>query len=162
MIPEVLLDDAASLLAACRAKGIRLAIAEGCTGGLIAGVLTAIAGSSDVLERSFVTYSNAAKTELLGVPAETIAAAGAVSEPVTQRMAESALQRSHADITVAVTGVAGPGGGSLEKPVGLVWFGLAQRGHPVHSERQVFAGDRAAIRLAAVARAFALIRARLV
>jgi nicotinamide-nucleotide amidase len=145
----------------CRAKGIRLAIAEGCTGGLISGVLTAVAGSSDVVERSFVTYSNAAKTELLGVPVETIAAAGAVSEPVTQRMAEGALQRSHADITVAVTGVAGPGGGGTEKPVGLVWFSLAQRGQPVRSEQQVFAGDREAIRLAAVARAFALIRAGL-
>ena len=161
MIPDALLDDATSLLAACRAQGIRLAFAESCTGGLITGVLTAIAGSSDVVERGFVTYSNASKTELLGVPAETIAAAGAVSEPVTQRMAEGALQRSHADITVAVTGVAGPGGDSTEKPVGLVWFGLAQRGQPVHSERQVFPGDRRAIRVAAVARAFALIRARL-
>ena len=161
MIPDALLDDATSLLAACRAQGIRLAFAESCTGGLITGVLTAIAGSSDVVERGFVTYSNASKTELLGVPAETIAATGAVSEPVTQRMAEGALQRSHADITVAVTGVAGPGGDSTEKPVGLVWFGLAQRGHQVLSERQVFPGDRAAIRLAAVARAFALIRARL-
>lgn len=161
MIPDALLDDAASLLAACRVQGIRLAFAESCTGGLITGVLTAIAGSSDVVERGFVTYSNASKTELLGVPAETIAAAGAVSEPVTQRMAEGALQRSHADITVAVTGVAGPGGDSTEKPVGLVWFGLAQRGQPVHSERQVFPGDRRAIRVAAVARAFALIRARL-
>ena len=160
MIPDALLDDATSLLAACRAQGIRLAFAESCTGGLITGVLTAIAGSSDVVERGFVTYSNASKTELLGVPAETIAATGAVSEPVTQRMAEGALQRSHADITVAVTGVAGPGGDSTEKPVGLVWFGLAQRGHQVLSERQVFSGDRAAIRLAAVARAFALIRAR--
>ena len=160
MIPDTLLDDAASLLAACRAQGIRLAFAESCTGGLIAGVLTAIAGSSDVVERGYVTYSNASKIELLGVPAETIASAGAVSEPVTQRMAEGALQRSHADIAVAVTGVAGPGGGSAEKPVGLVWFGLAQRGHPVRSEHHVFPGDRAAIRVAAVARALALIRAR--
>ena len=130
-------------------------------------MLTAVSGSSDVLERGFVPYSNAAKIELLGVPAEMIDAVGAVSEPVTQRMAEGALLRSHADITVAVTGVAGPGGGSAEKPVGLVWFGLASRDRPVFgerrvfSERRVFPGDRNAIRVAAVACAFALIRARL-
>jgi nicotinamide-nucleotide amidase len=161
MIPDALLDEAAALLEACRARGVRLATAEGFTGGLIAGVLTAVSGASDVLERGFVTYSNAAKTELLGVPAEMIAAEGVVSGPVTERMAEGALQRSHADITVAVTGVAGPGGGSTEKPVGLVWLGVAARDQPVLSERQVFAGDRTAIRLAAVARALTLIRARL-
>lgn len=161
MIPNALLDEAASLLEACRARGIRLATAEGCTGGLIAGVLTAVAGSSDVLERGFVTYSNAAKTDLLGVPAETIAAEGAVSARVTERMAEGALQRSQADITVAVTGITGPGGGSAEKPVGLVWFGLAARDQPVFSERRVFPGDRTAIRIAAAARALALVRARL-
>ena len=142
-------------------KAIKLATAESCTGGLIAAVLTAIAGSSDVVECGFVTYSNQAKTELLGVPAELIASAGAVSEPVAQRMAEGALQRSHADIVVSVTGVAGPGGGSAEKPVGLVCFGLAQRGKPVASEHRVFPGDRTAIRVAAVATAFALIRAGL-
>jgi nicotinamide-nucleotide amidase len=161
MISDALLEDAASLLAACRARGIRLATAESCTGGLIAAVLTAVAGSSDVVDRGFVTYSNEAKTELLGVPAELITAVGAVSEPVTQRMAEAALQRSHADITLAVTGIAGPGGGSTDKPVGLMWFSVAQRGQPVFSERQVLAGQRAAIRVAAVARAFALIRARI-
>ncbi len=161
MISAALLDEAAALLQACRARGVKLATAESCTGGLIAGVLTAIAGSSDVVERGFITYSNASKTELLGVPAELIGAVGAVSEPVTQRMAEGALARSHADITVAVTGVAGPGGGSATKPVGLVWFGLAQRGRPVSSERHVFPGDRTAIRVATVEKAFALIRARL-
>jgi len=161
MIPDALLDEAASLIEACRARGIRLATAESCTGGLITGVLTAVTGSSDVLERGFVTYSNAAKAELLGVPAEMIAAVGAVSGPVTERMAEGALQRSHADIAVAVTGVAGPGGGSADKPVGLVWFGLAARDQAVLSERQVFAGDRTAIRIAAVTRALVLIRARL-
>ena len=161
MIPDYLLDDAASLLEACRNKDMKLVMAESCTGGLIAAVLTAIPGSSDVLERGFVTYSNAAKTELLGVPAEMIAAVGAVSEPVTQRMAEGALQRSHAGIAVAVTGVAGPGGSSPDKPVGLVCFGVAARDQPMLSERQVFSGDRTAIRIAAVARAFALIRARL-
>ena len=161
MITQALLDDAASLLNACRAEGIRLATAESCTGGLIAGVLTAIPGSSDVVERGFVTYSNEAKNELLGVPMELISSVGAVSEPVAQRMAEGALQRSHADIAVSVTGVAGPGGGSAEKPVGLVWFGLAQRDTPVASERRVFPGDRTAIRVATVKHAFALIRARL-
>ncbi|HTI79593.1 MAG TPA: CinA family protein [Acetobacteraceae bacterium] len=161
MIPDALLDEAASLLEACRARGIRLATAEGCTGGLIAGVLTAVAGSSDVLERGFVAYSNAAKTELLGVPAETIAAVGAVSGPVTERMAEAALQRSHADIAVAVTGVTGPDGSSVDKPIGLVWFGLAARDQPVFSERQVFPGNRTAVRIAAVARTLTLIRGRL-
>jgi nicotinamide-nucleotide amidase len=156
-----LLDDAAVLLDACRAKGVKLATAESFTRGLIAAVLTAIAGSSDVVERGFVTYSNEAKAELLGVPIELIGAVGAVSEPVAQRMAEGALQRSHADIAVSVTGVAGPGGGSGEKPVGLVWFGLAQRDRPIASERQLFPGDRTAIRVAAAERAFALIRARL-
>jgi nicotinamide-nucleotide amidase len=161
VIRQALLDEAAALLDACRAKGVRLATAESATGGLIAAVLTAIAGASDVVERGFVTYSNAAKTELLGVPMELIGAVGAVSEPVAQRMAEGALQRSRADIAVSVTGVAGPGGGSAEKPVGLVCFGLAQRGQPTASEHHVFQGDRTAIRIASVGRAFALIRARL-
>ena len=161
MIPDALLSEAASLVETCRARRIRLATAEGCTGGLIAGVLTAVSGASDVLERGFVAYSNAAKTELLGVPATTIAAAGAVSGPVIEQMAEGALQRSHADITVAVTGIAGPDGGSTDKPLGLVWFGLAARGQPVFSESRAFPGNRTAIRIAAVAHALALIRARL-
>ncbi len=161
MIPQTLLAEAASLLDACRAKHVKLATAESCTGGLIAAVLTAIAGSSDVVERGFVTYSNDAKTELLGVPAELISAVGAVSEPVARAMAEGALQRSHAHIAVSVTGVAGPGGGSADKPVGLVCFGLAQRGRDVASEHHVLAGDRTAIRLAAVAKALELIRAAL-
>lgn len=161
MIPDALLSEAAALVEACRARGIRLATAEGCTGGLIAGVLTAVSGSSGVLERGFVAYSNAAKTELLGVAAETIAAAGAVSGLVTEQMAEGALQRSHADITVAVTGIAGPDGGSAEKPAGLVWFGLAARDQPVFSESRVLPGDRTAVRIAAVAHALTLIRARL-
>ena len=161
MIDRRLLDDAAALLAACREARIRLATAESCTGGLIAAVLTAIASSSDVLECAFVSYSNQAKTEMLGVPAELIAAVGAVSEPVAQRMADGALHRSHADIAVSVTGVAGPGGGSADKPVGLVCFGLAQRGKPIASERRMFPGDRTAVRLACVSHAFALIRATL-
>jgi nicotinamide-nucleotide amidase len=161
MISQALLDDAAALLDACRAKRLKLATAESCTGGLIAAVLTAIAGASDVVERGFVAYSNAAKTELLGVPAELIGRVGAASEPVAERMAQGALLRSHADIVVSVTGVAGPGGGSAEKPIGLVCFGLAQAGRPTLVERQNLPGDRTAIRLAAVQRAFALIRGRL-
>ncbi len=161
MITQALLDDAAALLDECRRKNVKLATAESCTGGLIAAVLTAIAGASDVVERGFVTYSNRAKTELLGVPAELIAELGAVSEPVAERMAEGGLQHSHADIVVAVTGIAGPGGGSAEKPVGLVCFGLAQRGRATASESKVFPGDRTAIRVAAVARALAMIRARI-
>ena len=125
MISAALLDEAAALLAACRARGWMLATAESCTGGLIAAALTAIAGSSDVVDRGFVTYSNEAKMELLGVPGPLIAAHGAVSEPVARAMAEGALARSRATITIAVTGVAGPGGGTVAKPVGLVWFGLA-------------------------------------
>jgi len=159
MIPHTLLTEAESLLAACRARGKKLATAESCTGGLIAAVLTAIAGSSDVVERGFVTYSNEAKTELIGVPAELIARCGAVSEDVAREMAAGAIRHSHADIAVAVTGVAGPGGGSAEKPVGLVCFGLARRGEPARSEHHVFPGDRTAIRAATVAQAFALIRA---
>ncbi len=160
MISPTLLDEAESLLQLCRARGWMLATAESCTGGLIAATLTAIAGSSDVVDRGFVTYSNEAKMDLLGVPAALLAAHGAVSEPVARAMAEGALARSRADITVAVTGVAGPGGGSAEKPVGLVWFGLAQRGKAVASDHVVFPGDRAAVREATVAHAMQLIRAR--
>jgi nicotinamide-nucleotide amidase len=160
LISPGLLDEAAAVLDACRVRGWRLATAESCTGGLIAATLTAIAGSSDVLDRGFVTYSNEAKTDLLGVAGALIAEHGAISEPVARAMAEGALSRSRATITIAVTGVAGPGGGSVEKPVGMMWFGLAQRGAAVHSERVIFPGDRAAVREAAVAHAFALIRAR--
>jgi len=158
MIPESVLKDAQEVLAACRAQGKRVAIAESCTGGLIAAALTAIAGASDVLDRGFVTYSNDAKHEILGVPMETIRAVGAVSEEVARAMAAGALAHSRADIAVAVTGIVGPGGGSLAKPVGLICFGLAQRGSPPRSERQVFEGDRAGIRVQAVARALALMR----
>lgn len=151
------LTDAASLLDACRARGLMLATAESCTGGLIAAALTAIPGSSDVVERGFVTYSNEAKTELVGVPPELIAAHGAVSEPVARAMAEGAIAHSRADLAVSVTGVAGPGGGTETKPVGLVWFGLARRGAPTRTERRVFPGDRTAIRAATVDTALALI-----
>jgi len=126
-----------------------LATAESCTGGLIAAACTDLAGSSNWFERGFVTYSNAAKTELLGVPAELIEQFGAVSEPVARAMAAGALAHSHAQVAVAVTGVAGPGGGSVDKPVGTVWFGWATPTGQ-HSECQHFAGDRAAVRAATV------------
>ncbi len=160
MVPDALLAEAETLLAACRAKGIMLATAESCTGGLIAAVLTAIAGSSDVVDRGFVTYSNEAKHELIGVPMSLIHSRGVVSEEVAQAMAEGALARSRAAIAVSVTGVAGPGGGTAEKPVGLVCFGLAKKGQPVISEQHILSGDRGGIRAAAVAHAFAMIRAR--
>jgi nicotinamide-nucleotide amidase len=160
MVPDSVLVEAERLLAACRAVGILLATAESCTGGLIAAALTAIAGSSDVVDRGFVTYSNEAKNELIGVPMPLIQAHGAVSEEVARAMAEGALARSRATIAVSVTGVAGPGGGNVEKPVGLVCFGLAKKGEAVISERRLLQGDRADIRAASVAHAFAMIRAR--
>jgi nicotinamide-nucleotide amidase len=161
MIHDSVLHDAESLLAACRAKAVLLATAESCTGGLIAAVLTAIAGSSDVVDRGFVTYSNEAKHEMLGVPMDLIARHGAVSEEVAGAMARGAIDRSRAGIAVSVTGVAGPGGGNAEKPVGLVCFGVAKRGETVATDRRNYPGDRAAIRQAAVIHAFELIRGRL-
>jgi nicotinamide-nucleotide amidase len=128
MFPTAVQDEAARLLDAFRAHGKRIATAESFTGGLIAALLTEIPGSSEVVERGFVTYSNRAKLDVLGVPAELIAAHGAVSEPVARAMAEGALRASPADISIAVTGVAGPGGGSAAKPVGLVHLAAARRG----------------------------------
>jgi nicotinamide-nucleotide amidase len=157
MIDTDILAQAERVLAACRAAGLRIATAESCTGGLIAATLTAIAGSSDVVDRGFVTYSNAAKSEMLAVPAALIDAEGAVSEPVARAMAEGALAHSAADLAVSVTGIAGPGGGSATKPVGLVWFGLAKRGAVTKTVRQVFAGNRAQVRIAAVEQALALL-----
>ena len=161
MLPDATLTDAEDLLAACRSKGIMLATAESCTGGLIAAALTAIAGSSDVVDRGFVTYSNQAKNEMIGVPMPLIETHGAVSEEVACAMAVGALARSRAAIAVSVTGVAGPSGGSAEKPVGLVCFGLARTGKPAFSERQVFPGDRGEIRAATVAHVFKMIRSAL-
>ncbi len=126
-----------------------LATAESCTGGLIAGACTDLSGSSNWFERGFVSYSNAAKTELLGVDAGLIAQHGAVSEPVARAMAAGALAHSQAQVAVAVTGVAGPTGGTPDKPVGLVWFGLALPGR-VLTEKMNFPGDRAAVRAATV------------
>jgi nicotinamide-nucleotide amidase len=136
-----------------RAAGLMLATAESCTGGLIAAACTAIAGSSDWFERGFVTYSNEAKTEMLGVPTALIGAHGAVSAEVARAMAEGALVHSRADLAVAVTGIAGPGGGSADKPVGTVWLALARTGRPADAELLRLRGDRAAIRAQTVARA---------
>ena len=132
-----------------RSQQWMMATAESCTGGLIAGACTDLAGSSDWFERGFVTYSNEAKTDLLGVDAALIAAHGAVSEPVARAMAAGAVARSRAQVAVAVTGVAGPGGGSADKPVGTVWFGWSVGGQ-VRTERRRFDGDRAAVRAATV------------
>ncbi len=156
MIDQATLNEAAHVLDRCRARGWTLATAESCTGGLIAATLTAIAGSSDVVDRGFVTYSNAAKSELLGVDPQLIAEFGAVSEKVAAAMATGALARSAADVAVAVTGVAGPGGGSADKPVGLVWFGVATRS-TVQTLHHVFPGDRMTVRAATVTRALGLI-----
>lgn len=143
-----------------RERGWMMATAESCTGGLIAGACTELAGSSDWFERGFVSYSNAAKTELLGVDAELIAQHGAVSEPVARAMAQGAVDHAHAQLAVAVTGVAGPGGGSADKPVGTVWFGWSVPGG-VHSELRRFDGDRAAVRAATVHHALARLLALL-
>jgi nicotinamide-nucleotide amidase len=145
----------APLADALRARGWRLATAESCTGGLIAATCTALAGSSDWFERGFVTYSNAAKVEQLGVDVVLIAQHGAVSETVVRAMAMGALTHSVADIAVAVTGIAGPGGATPGKPVGMVWLAWASRGAAVHAECLQLEGDRAAVREQSVAAALA-------
>jgi len=158
MFDTQLLTDAAELLELCRRAKLKIVTAESCTGGLIAGCLTEIAGSSDVVERGFVTYSNEAKNEMLGVPKMLINMEGAVSEKVAIAMAEGALKHSLGDISIAVTGVAGPGGGSKEKPVGLVHFACAGRGRPTVFNHQIFPGTRADIRDATVQTAFSMLR----
>ncbi len=141
------------------ALGWRLATAESCTGGWLAKCLTDIPGSSRWFERGYVTYSNAAKAQALGVSAEVIETFGAVSRPTAEQMATGALHVSGADLAIAVTGIAGPDGGSVEKPVGLVWFSVAQRVGRLHTQEHRFAGDRAAVRRSAVATALALVAA---
>ena len=140
------MSDTQNLLKTCRERGIKIATAESCTGGMISAALTDIAGSSDVFERGFITYSNEAKTGMLGVDAAMIARHGAVSEQVAKAMAIGALRHSHADIAVSVTGIAGPGGGSETKPVGTVWIGLCKRGQEATASHQLFHGDRATVR----------------
>ncbi len=145
------------VLVACRRKKLKVVTAESCTGGLVAAALTAIAGSSDVVERGFVTYTNEAKREMLGVSWDVLLGHGAVSEPVARAMAAGALAHSLADIAVSVTGVAGPAGGSDEKPVGLVHLAAVRKGHETIAERHIFPGDRDAIRRISVLTALAML-----
>jgi nicotinamide-nucleotide amidase len=154
-----LLHDAEALLADMQRRSLRLATAESCTGGLLAGLLTEIAGASATLERGFITYSNAAKTSLLGIDASLIDRLGAVSEQVAQAMAEGALAHAPVDIAVAITGIAGPDGGSLEKPVGLVYLAVAMKGgNTCVRECRFGAIGRSEIRLASLREAFLLMR----
>ncbi len=148
---------AAKVLDAFKAKGKMLATAESCTGGMVAAALTDIAGSSAVVERGFVTYANRAKSQMLGVDPALIEAHGAVSREVAQAMAQGALAHSATHVAVAVTGIAGPDGGSAEKPVGLVWFGLAAEGTPTTADHVVFKGNRTAVRRQATEKALALL-----
>jgi nicotinamide-nucleotide amidase len=159
MFSPALLSLAKTVLDAAREKKLRIATAESCTGGLIAGLLTEIPGSSDVVERGFVVYSNKAKRELLGVPGALITHDGAVSKSVACAMAEGALARADAELAVAVTGVAGPGGGTDEKPVGLVYFAACRKGGATLHEEHRF-GDigRAEVRLKTVEAALTLLR----
>ncbi len=159
---DALLNRAAALIKAYAARGEMIATAESCTGGLVSALLTEISGSSAVVDRGFVTYSNEAKQAMLGVPEVLLAKHGAVSEPVARAMAEGALAHSRAHVTVAITGVAGPGGGSAEKPVGLVHFACARRGgETIALERRFGDIGRTEVRRAALLCALDLFEARL-
>ena len=147
---QTTIGAAFDVLAACKRAKLKVATAESCTGGLVAAALTEVPGSSEIVERGFVTYSNEAKEEMLAVSPALLRAFGAVSEPVARAMAEGALARSHADMAVSITGIAGPGGGSLEKPVGLVHFGLARKARATQTMHRIFGGDRAMVRTLAV------------
>ncbi len=158
LFPADMVSDARRLLRQLRAEALHLATAESCTGGLIAGLFTEIPGSSDVIDRGFVTYSNDAKIEMIGVPPALIHEHGAVSAPVARAMADGALVHSFADISIAVTGVAGPGGGSDEKPVGLVHIAAARLGgQTLHEEHRFGDLERSEIRLKTITAALALI-----
>ena len=158
MMGDDIREAAARVLDACRSRRLKIVCAESCTGGLLAGALTEIPGSSDVFDRGFVVYSNAAKQQMLGVAEAVIERHGAVSREAADAMADGALGHSAADLAVAVTGIAGPGGGSAEKPVGLVHFAAAARdGRRVHRERRFGDIGRSAVRIQSVAEALALI-----
>lgn len=149
---------AEAIVKTAREQAKMIATAESCTGGMIGSALTDIAGSSTVFERGFITYSNEAKSELLGVPAALIAKYGAVSGEIAEAMAAGALAHSHADVAIAVTGIAGPGGGGPGKPVGLVWFGIAARAGAARAEKRLFAdGGRDFVRTSAVEAALELL-----
>lgn len=162
MFPADIETRCVKILDAARAAGVMLATAESCTGGLVAAALTAVAGSSAVVDRGFVTYSNAAKTRMLGVPATLIDTHGAVSEPVARAMAEGARCESEAQVTVSVTGVAGPGGGTADKPVGLVHFASDGPRGVLHIERRFGDIGREAVRLESVRQALDVLLDQLV
>jgi nicotinamide-nucleotide amidase len=150
---------AMAVLDACRARGLKIATAESCTGGLVAGALTEIAGSSDIVDRGFVTYSNEAKQQVLGVAANILRDHGAVSRETVKAMARGALGKANADIVVAITGIAGPGGGSADKPVGLVHFAAASRGGKLtHAEKRYGDIGRAEVREKSVLQALAMLK----
>jgi nicotinamide-nucleotide amidase len=158
-VSEELRAAAAALLDACRARGLKVATAESCTGGLVAGALTDIAGSSDVVDRGFVTYSNEAKQQMLGVPASVLKEFGAVSRQTAEAMARGALGNANADLAVAITGIAGPGGGSNDKPVGLVHFAAASRsGELTQAEKRYGDIGRNAVRHKSVLQALAMLK----
>ncbi|MFN3668583.1 MAG: CinA family protein [Brevundimonas sp.] len=161
MFPDDIQTLARQVIDRAAARGLMLATAESCTGGLVAGALTAIAGSSAVVECGYVTYSNAAKTALVGVPAALIERHGAVSEPVARAMAEGAAARSGVDVSVSITGIAGPGGGSADKPVGLVHFGATGPAGLIHAEHRFGDLGREGVRLASVRVAMGLLLDRI-
>lgn len=155
--PKSMVDVAEEALEACRGLGFMLSVAESCTGGMVAACLTSISGASAVVERGFVTYTNRSKQELLGVPPHLFTSVGAVSEEVARAMAEGALERSAAHVSVSVTGIAGPGGATPGKPVGLVHTASARKGRATLHERHVFSGDRDAVRRQATEAALRLL-----
>ena len=157
MIDQDTLDQAGRLLERLKTARLSVATAESCTGGLVAATLTHHPGSSGAVQGGFVTYSNEMKHRLLGVETALLDRVGAVSGEVAAAMAEGALARSGADLAVSITGIAGPGGATATKPVGLVWFGLARAGHPVRTEHAVLPGDRQQVRDASVRRALSLL-----
>ena len=158
MIDTDVFERAESLLQTCRDAGVTIATVESCTGGLVAASLTEVAGSSSVVDRGFVTYTNEAKNELVGVPMHLFEQVGAVSEEVARAMAEGALTNSNAEVSGSVTGVAGPSGGTVEKPVGLVHMSVARKGYDTLHLRSIFEGDRNSIRLQSVSVVIDLMR----
>ncbi len=150
MFPKDTLMRANKLLEVCQEKGLHISTVESCTGGLISGCLTAVPGSSNVVDRTFVTYTNASKTQMVGVPTALFDVVGAVSEEVSRAMAEGALKNSNAEVSGSVTGIAGPGGGTETKPVGLVYIAAARKGYETLHLRFIFKGDRNAVRLQSV------------
>ena len=158
MLSKIIIDSATETIEACKEAGLMAATVESCTGGLVAGALTSVAGSSDVLDRGFITYSNEAKNELVGVPLQLIETYGAVSDEVAHAMAQGGVDRSNAQIAVSITGIAGPGGGTATKRVGLVHFGCFREGGKVTLYHEVYQGDRDAVRAASILQALAMIR----